>query len=150
MKLICSQFLNNVMMSNCIEIEWLFVIVNLLSSRMFTITRYFRVDFLSTFLKMIRHITKTKKSKNVSFVDYFILFSRCNLSNFWSIIKRFRSSNEYIFWVILKTLMKFQSLLREIVIHFVLNKLTILSIFFQKIKNSSINFWNLIIFSNLS
>ena len=128
----------------------MFVIVNLLSSRIFTITWYFQLKFLSTFSKMIRYITKTKKSKKINFVDYFILFSRCNLSNFWSIINRFRSSNEYIFWVILKTLMKFQSLLKKIVIYFVWDKLTILSIFFHKIKNSSISFWNLIIFSNFS
>ena len=148
MKLIYSQFLNKIIISNCIKIEWLFVIVNLLSSRIFIITRCFRVKFLSTFSKMIRHTTKTRKSKKMNFVDYFILFSRCNLSNFWSIINRFRSFNEYIFWIILKTLIKFQSLLKKIVIYFVWDKLTILSIFFHKIKNSSINFWNLIIFSN--
>ena len=144
-----SQFFNNVIISNCIEIEWLFVIVNLLSSRMFTTTRCFRVDFLLTFSKMIRYTTKTKKSKNVNFVAHFILFSRWSLSNFWSIINRSRSSSEYIFWVILKTLIKFQSLLKKIVIYFAWDKLTILSIFFQRIKNSSINFWSLIIFSNL-
>ena len=93
-KLICSQSRINVIMLICMKMNYSFVIINLLSSRMCMTTRCFFFDFLFETLNTVRHTTKIKNSKNVNLKNHCILLLSCSLSNFLSITNRFRSSSE--------------------------------------------------------
>ena len=68
------------------------MIVILFNSRIFIITRL----FLSSFLLIVRYITKTNHSKRVSYVINCMRSWLCNLLNFWSTNSRFADSKEYI------------------------------------------------------